>query len=62
MRTLTFHVIAGLLAIGMMFGVNSAQAQHGTQSKLVVTSISIADSSFGDSRKNAAVQSDGRFQ
>ena len=42
MRTLAFHVIAGLLAIAMMFGVNSAQAQHGTQSKLVVTSISLS--------------------
>jgi Bacterial Ig-like domain (group 2) len=42
MRTFTFHVIAGLLAIGLMFAVNSAQAQHGTQSKLVVTSISLS--------------------
>ena len=40
MRTLTFRVIAGLSAIGMIFGVNLAQAQHGAQSKLVVTSIS----------------------
>src|ERR1700740_209238 len=41
MRTLTFRVIAGLSAIGMIFGVNHAQAQHGAQSKLVVTSISL---------------------
>jgi hypothetical protein len=41
MRTFTFHGIAGLLAIGMMFGVNFAQAQPGAQSKLVVTSISV---------------------
>ena len=30
MRTLTFHMIAGLLAVGLVFGVNFAQAQAGT--------------------------------
>jgi len=41
MRTLTFHTIAPLLAIVLVLGVNCAQAQPGTQSKLVVTSISL---------------------
>jgi hypothetical protein len=30
MRTFTFHMIAGLLAVGLVFGVNFAQAQAGT--------------------------------
>jgi uncharacterized delta-60 repeat protein len=30
MRTFTFHMIAGLLAVGLAFGVNFAQAQAGT--------------------------------
>ena len=30
MRTFTFHRIAGLLAVGLVFGVNFAQAQAGT--------------------------------
>jgi uncharacterized delta-60 repeat protein len=29
-RTFTFHMIAGLLAVGLVFGVNFAQAQAGT--------------------------------
>src|SRR5258708_36383100 len=41
MRTLTFHTIAPLLTIVMVLSVNSAQAQPGTQTKLVVTSISL---------------------
>src|ERR1700691_6756633 len=30
MRTFKFHMIAGLLAVGLVFGVNFAQAQAGT--------------------------------
>jgi uncharacterized delta-60 repeat protein len=30
MKTFSFHTIAGLLAVGLVFGVNSAQAQAGT--------------------------------
>lgn len=30
MKTFTFHTIAGLLAVGLVFGVNFAQAQAGT--------------------------------
>ena len=30
MKTFTFHTIAGLLAVGLAFGVNFAQAQTGT--------------------------------
>ncbi len=41
MRTLTFHTITPLLAIVMVLSVNSAHAQPGTQTKLVVTSISL---------------------
>jgi len=30
MKKATFHMIAGVLAVGLMFGVNFAQAQAGT--------------------------------
>jgi hypothetical protein len=30
MKTFSFHTIAGLLAVGLAFGVNFAQAQAGT--------------------------------
>src|ERR1700733_14959598 len=59
MKTFTFHTIAGLLAIGMAFGVRSAQAQAGSLDTTFGTGGIVTSFIGNNSPLNAVEQSNG---